>query len=213
MAYRPLDRALPLASILSFRHPRSVARDNTVKYRWRMLQLLHGPERTSSAGTQVEVLERPSGELSVQHQGETIHSREAPPRAGVLRAARSELARNPNHERIASGLGSGGAPRRLPALPAATAAVKVASNGATTRPETGGKQLRAPTPRQLARWKAIQQARLQGLSMRATARLLGISRDTVSSYIQANGVPGRRNAGAASSNGRGDTDGVAAPLH
>ena len=95
----------------------------------------------------------------------------------------------------------------------AFAAVKVASNGATTRPETGSKQLRAPTPRQLARWKAIQQAQLQGLSMRATARLLGISRVTVSSYIQANGVPGRRNAGAASSNGRGVTDGVAAPLH
>ena len=36
VAYRPLDRALPLASILGFRHPRSVARDNTVKYRWRM---------------------------------------------------------------------------------------------------------------------------------------------------------------------------------
>ena len=91
VAYRPLDRALPLASILSFRHPRSVARDNTVKYRWRTLQLLPGPERTSYAGTQVEVLERPSGELSVQHQGETIPSREAPPRArgaegGPLRA-------------------------------------------------------------------------------------------------------------------------------
>ena len=99
------------------------------------------------------------------------------------------------------------------ALLDAFAAVKVASNGATTRPETGSKQLRAPTPRQLARWKAIQQAQLQGLSMRATARLLGISRVTVSSYIQANGVPGRRNAGAASSNGRGVTDGVAAPLH
>ena len=120
VAYRPLDRALPLASILSFRHPRSVARDNTVKYRWRTLQLLPGPERTSYAGARVEVLERPGGELSVQHQGETIASREAPPRAGVLRAARSELARNPDHERIASGLGSGGAPRRLPALPAAS---------------------------------------------------------------------------------------------
>ena len=83
MAYRPLDRALPLASILSFRHPRSVARDNTVKYRWRTLQLLPGPERTSYAGTQVEVVERPGGELSVQHQGETIPSREAPPRGGA----------------------------------------------------------------------------------------------------------------------------------
>ena len=158
------------------------------------------------------MVERPGGELSVLHQGETIRSREAPPRAGVLRAARSELARNPEHERIASGLGSGGAPRRLPALPAASTAVEVASNGATTRPETGGKQLRAPTPRQLARWKAIQQAQLQGLSMRATARLLGISRVTVSNYVRANGVPGRRNGATAPSGGQRGTDKVAAPL-
>ena len=81
-AYRPLDPALPLASILSFRNPRTVARDNTVKYRWRTLQLLPGPERTSYAGTRVEVVERPGGELSVQHVGETIPSRPAPPRAG-----------------------------------------------------------------------------------------------------------------------------------
>ena len=93
--------ALPHAAILSFRHPRSVARDNTVKYRWRTLQLLPGPERTSYAGMRVEVVERPTGELSVQHRGETIPSREGPPRAGALRAARSELARNPGHERIA----------------------------------------------------------------------------------------------------------------
>ena len=212
VAYRPLDRALPLASILSFRHPRSVARDNTVKYRWRTLQLLPGPERTSYAGAQVEVLERPGGELSVLHQGATIASREAPPRAGVLRAARSELARRPDHERIASGLGSGGAPRRLPVAPAVPAA-EGAPNGAAVKPEPGSKQLRAPTPRQLARWKAIQQAQLQGLSMRATARLLGISRDTVSSYVRANGVPGRQTGAAASSDGDGGTDKVAALLH
>ena len=72
------------------------------------------------------------------------------------------------------------------------------------KPELGSKQLRPPTPRQLARWKAIQQAQLQGLSMRATARLLGISRVTVSNYVRANGVPGRRNGAAASSSGRGD---------
>ncbi len=89
----------------------------------------------------------------------------------------------------------------------------MASNGATTRPETGSKQLRAPTPRQRARWKAIQQARLQGLSMRATARLLGISRDTVSSYIRANGVPGHQNGAAASSDESAGTDKVAALLH
>ena len=69
VAYRPLDPELPLASILSFRHARTVARDNTVKYRWRTLQLMPGSGRTSFAGTRVEVAERPDGELSVQHQG------------------------------------------------------------------------------------------------------------------------------------------------
>ena len=212
VAYRPLDPALSLASILSFRHPRTVARDNTVKYRWRTLQLLPGSERTSYAGTRVEVVERPDGELSVQHQGEMVASREAPPRAGVLRAPLSELARNPDHERIASGLGSGGARRRLP-VAAAVTALEGARNGTAARPEPGSKELRLPTPRQLARWKAIQQAQLQGLSLRATARLLGISRVTVSSYVRANGVPGRRNSPAASSNGRGRTDKVAGALH
>ena len=141
VAYRPLDPALPLASILSFRHPRTVARDNTVKYHWRTLQLLPGPERRSYAGTQVEVVERPDGELSVQHQGETIPSRPAPPRAGVLRAVRSELTQNPDHERIASGLGSGGALRRLPALLAA-AAVDATRNGAAVR--SGDQRQAAP---------------------------------------------------------------------
>ena len=158
------------------------------------------------------MLERPGSELSVLHQGETIRSREAPPRAGVLRAARSELARCPDHERIASGLGSGGAPRRLPVAPAVPAA-EGAPNGAAVKPAPGSKQLRPPTPRQLARWKAIQQARLLGLSMRATARLLGISRVTVSSYVRANGVPGRETGAAASSDGDGGTDKVAALLH
>ncbi len=179
---------------------------------WRTLQLLPGSGRTSYAGVQVDVVERPGGELSVLHQEERIPSREAPPRAGVLRAVRSELAQDPDHERIASGLGSGGVLRRLIAPPAAATA-GVTRNGAAVRSETNGKQLRAPTPRQLARWKAIQQAQLQGLSMRATARLLGIARDTVSSYVRANGVPGRRNGAAASSQGRDGTDKVAAPLH
>ncbi len=64
-AYRPLDPALDLDAVLAFRHARTVARDNTVKYRWRTLQLLPGPERTSYAGTRVVVVERPGGELSV----------------------------------------------------------------------------------------------------------------------------------------------------
>ena len=61
------------------------------------------------------------------------------------------------------------------------------------------KPLRPPTPRQQTRWKAIRQAQLQGLSMRATARVLGISHNTVRRYVLAGGPPGRQ--GAASSTG------------
>ena len=57
VAYRPLEPDACLDSVLCFRHRRKVARDNTVKYRWRTLQLLPGMERPSYAGTVVEVLE------------------------------------------------------------------------------------------------------------------------------------------------------------
>ena len=52
-AWRPLDPALDLGAILAFRHTRSVARDNTVKYHWRTLQLLPSPQRPSYAGARV----------------------------------------------------------------------------------------------------------------------------------------------------------------
>ena len=189
VAYRALDPALPLASILGFRHPRSVARDNTVKYHWRTLQLLPSPQRPSYAGARVEVLERPGGELAVRHQGETIASRLAPPRSGVLRERRSELALDPALERVASGLGPSGGPPRPQAHPATTNGTIVNAAAPTV--------LRSPTARQAARWKSIQQALLQGLSMRATARLLGISRNTIRRYVRAGGPPGCQ--GAASS--------------
>ena len=114
-AWRPLDPALDLGAVLAFRHTRTVARDNTVKYHWRTLQLLPSPQRPSYAGARVEVLERPGGELAVRHQGETIPSRLAPPRSGVLRERRSELALDPALERVASGLGPSGG--RTPTIP------------------------------------------------------------------------------------------------
>ena len=192
-AWRPLDPALDLGAILAFRHTRTVARDNTVKYHWRTLQLLPSAQRPSYAGARVEVLERPGGELAVRHRGETIPSRLAPPRSGVLRERRSELARDPALERLALGLGSRVAPPDQPELPAA--ANGTAANGAS--PQARVKPLRPPTPRQQTLWKAIRQAQLQGLSMRATARVLGISRNTVRRYVLAGGPPGRQ--GAASS--------------
>ena len=61
-AYRPAAPDLCLPEILCFKDTRKVGRDNTVKYNWRVLQLLPDQERTSYAGLRVEVLERPDGE-------------------------------------------------------------------------------------------------------------------------------------------------------
>ena len=48
---------------------------------------------------------------------------------------------------------------------------------------------RTPTATQRARWEAVQQAKSQGLSLRAIARELGMSRDTVLKYARAENPP------------------------
>lgn len=62
-AYRPWHGDRPLDEFLCFKHTRKVARDNTLQYNWRTLQLLPGAERPSYAGVRVEVLEHPDDRL------------------------------------------------------------------------------------------------------------------------------------------------------
>lgn len=57
----------------------------------------------------MDVVERPDGDLSVRHHGESLAMRLAPSPAGRLRTARAGLARHPDHERIVTSRGSGGA--------------------------------------------------------------------------------------------------------
>ena len=56
-AYRVLDAKMCLDTTLCLKYRRRVGRDNTVKYRWRTLQLLPGTDRPSYAGAVVDVLE------------------------------------------------------------------------------------------------------------------------------------------------------------
>ena len=48
---------------------------------------------------------------------------------------------------------------------------------------------RKPTPLQTARWKAVHKAKRKGLSIRGIARELGIHRDTVEKYMNAESPP------------------------
>ena len=119
-AYRPVDPDLSLSEILCFKHTRKVARDNTVKYHWRVLQLLPDRERPSYAGLLVEVLERPDGELIVQYQGHTVATQEPPPRMGARWASVTPWSPGPELKRIVISVGdhhiSKSQHRRLTAL-------------------------------------------------------------------------------------------------
>ncbi len=84
--YRPLDPGLDLAGVLCIKEQRKVARDNTVQYKGKTLQLFPGTERTSYARTRVEVQERLDGSLLVKCGEEVLTPQEAPPLAAELRS-------------------------------------------------------------------------------------------------------------------------------
>ena len=201
-AYRPVVPDLCLSEILCFKHARKVARDNTVKYHWRVLQLqlLPDQERPSYAGLRVEVLERPEGELIVKYESRTVATQEPPPRMGALWAAVNPWSPGPELKRIVSSVGDHHISKSqrqhltvLEPIHISDAQVK-----ATGEKDAAGRALntwhRTPTSTQKARWKAIQQARLKGLSLRAIARELGISRDTVRKYAHAESPPTKKHS-------------------
>ena len=106
-ACRPLGPGVCLDRVLCFRHSRRVARDNTVKYRWRTLQLLPGRERRSYAGAVVDVLEDLDGQLAVRYRGEIIASQEAPSRPGILRSFNGSSSHESGPRPDLNGLGRG----------------------------------------------------------------------------------------------------------
>jgi hypothetical protein len=162
-AYRALPPGLDLDGVLCARYPRKVARDNTVQISWRTLQLLPTRQRPSYAGATVEIQERLDDTLVVWYQGALIATREGPSRLTALRAA------SPSHNHLAG----------LERLSSEHVAV---SNGS---PASESTRRRPPTARQRALWEAVQQVKSQGLSRRAIAKRLGISRSTASKYLGA----------------------------
>ena len=193
VAYRPMESSMSLDQILCFKHRRKVARDNTVKYNWRTLHLLPGKERPSYAGAQLEVHEGLDGQLLVQYRGRTIPTQEAPPRPGVLRASNGPLRYGPGLDRGVNGVGSH--PKESLASLGAIEADSATLNGGGRVRKPPASPRRKPTQRQRVRWKAVQQAKLRGLSIRAIARELGIHRNTVRKYAEAKSPPMMRTRG------------------
>jgi len=85
-AYRSVAEGFDLDSVLCFKEWRRVARDNTVQYWGKTLQLFPGLERPNYARARVEVQERLDGRVLVSHRGTILTPGEAPPLAAALRA-------------------------------------------------------------------------------------------------------------------------------
>ena len=203
-AYRPVPADLSLTETICIKDTRKVARDNTVKYHWRVLQLLPGAERPSYAGLRVDVLERADGELMIRYQGEAVDYQEGPPPSSALWGAASACSPGPEQQEGAGGVVNShlneAQRERLAALESSESSGDDEANDediATRR--RGGKtkpvrhQLRrTPTETQQARWEAVQQAREQGLSLRAIARKLGMDRNTAGKYALAETPPTKK---------------------
>ena len=191
-AYRIPDPELCLDTVLCFKYRRRVGRDNTVKYRWRTLQLLPDKARPSYAGLVVEVLEGLDGQLAVQHEGHIVASRQAPPRPTILRSFGTRTVHTTD-----SSLHTNGVTRKPEDKPAALGTMLEADaqrddadrQRATRVRKAAAPRPRKPTPLQTARWKAVQKAKRKGLSIRGIAREVGIHRQTVKKYMNAESPP------------------------
>jgi hypothetical protein len=95
-AYRQPDNGLDVDGVLCIKERRQVARDNTVQYHQRTLQLFPDADRPSYAGTRVEVQERLDGSVMVSYRGKLLTPQDAPPLAATLRAQAKAIAANPH---------------------------------------------------------------------------------------------------------------------
>jgi len=85
-AYRPINLDLDLDGILCIKERRRVARDNTVQYHQRNLQLFPDADRRSYAGAYVEIQDRLDGRILACYKGKILTPQDAPPLAATLRA-------------------------------------------------------------------------------------------------------------------------------
>ena len=158
------------------------------------LQLLPDPKRRSYAGAVVVVLEGLDGRLSVQHQGRTIAAQEAPPSPGFLPSANGTSPSAPIPTPDSDGLAEPSAATvdPLSTWPDEEDNHRAAIDNASVAELYVDPSPRKPTFLQKERWKEVRQAKLKGMSIRGMARELGIHRNTVRKYIDAESPPTRR---------------------
>lgn len=197
-SYRPVPEDLSLTETICLKDTRKVARDNTVKYQWRVLQLLPEADRPSYAGLRVDVLERAGGELLIRYKGEAVDYQEGPPPASALWGADTGCSPDPKLQPELQEVANSAAVTHLDEaqrerLAVLESSAEEAAKRAVGKEKPARHQLhRRPTPTQLARWEAVQQARQQGFSLRAIARNLGMAKNTAKKYAEADAPPTKK---------------------
>ena len=140
----------------------------------------------------MDVLEGLDGRLAVQHEGRIVASQEAPPRPSILRSFDTRTVHTTVPSRYTNGV-IRRSEDEVALMGTMLEAEKLRDhadrNGATKVHETVTPRSRKPTPLQTARWKAVQKAKRKGLSIRRIARELGIHRETVRKYMNAERPP------------------------
>ena len=163
-AYRPLSPRIDLRTVLCCKYSRKVARDNTIKYRMSTFQLFPASPHHSYAGSRVEMRVYPDGNLEVVSKNRVIKTRETPPRPGYFPTSRL-ISLEPD------------------LVPQWLEKILHQKQGPVQTPLPLDSTLnREPSELKRARWTAVIEARSQGLSLRAIAKLLGMSRKTVRKY-------------------------------
>ena len=158
------------------------------------LQLLPERERPSYAGAAVEVLEGPDGRLSVRHEGCILAAQDALPSPVLLR---NGLGRSPTAPVLPSGAAGLGERWTATLEPLHSRATDengdgMITDGMTRADKPKATSARKPTFLQRERWKAIQEARRKGMSLRVIEREMGIHRGTIKKYLDAESPPTQR---------------------
>ena len=149
----------------------------------------------------MEVLERADGQLMIRYHGERVDFQESPQPPSSLWGATNPSSVGSELQLIADDPANGhlnGAQRSLLDSLEPTGEEKAGAEAMGIRAKRGaGKPVRhslhrTPTQAQRARWEAVQKAKRQGLSLRAIARKLGMSRVTTTKYALAESPPTKR---------------------
>ena len=192
---------LSLTEAICLKRTRKVARDNTVKYHWRVLQLLPGMDRPSLPASRRRSWNGADGELMISYHGETLDFQESPQPMSSLWGATNPCSFDPELQPIGddpANVHLNQAQRTLLDSLEPPDEEEVSAEKVVTKVGRGaGKPVRhslhrTPTQAQQARWEAVQQAKGQGLSLRAIARNRGMSRVAARKYASAESPPTKR---------------------